>query len=188
MDVESFAVQSAFDLVRAQLPVKGQDQVIALVDIGAVATKVMVMRGDQPVYTREQAFGGGQLTQEVMRSYGMSVEEAEALKRSGNAPENYESELLRPFVENLALEVTRALQFFFSSTQFNQVHHIVLAGGCAAIPGVDEVVATRTQMPTAIANPFAGMAPSQRVRPRQLMADAPLLMVACGLALRRFDQ
>jgi type IV pilus assembly protein PilM len=188
MDVESFAVQAAFELVLGQLPRTGEDQVVALIDVGAVATKVMVMRGLQPVYTREQAFGGGQLTQDIMRAYGMSAEEAETLKRSGNAPENYEGELLRPFVENLSLEVSRALQFFFSSTQFNQVHHIVLAGGCAAIPGLDEVVATRTQVPTVIANPFAGMVPSSRVRPRQLMADAPLLMVACGLALRRFDQ
>jgi type IV pilus assembly protein PilM len=123
-----------------------------------------------------------------MRSYGMSAEEAESIKRSGAAPENYEPELLRPFVENLALEVSRALQFFFTSTQFNQVHQIVLAGGCAAIPGVDEVVATRTQVPALIANPFAGMSISSRVRPRQLQQEAPLLMVACGLALRRFDQ
>lgn len=188
MDVESFAVQAAFELVLGQLPRTGEDQIVALIDVGAVATKVMVMRGSQPVYTREQAFGGGQLTQDIMRAYGMSAEEAEMLKRSGNAPDNYEAELLKPFVENLSLEVSRALQFFFSSTQFNQVHHIVLAGGCAAIAGLDEVVATRSQVPTVIANPFAGMVPSSRVRPRQLMADAPLLMVACGLALRRFDQ
>jgi type IV pilus assembly protein PilM len=188
MDVESFAVQAAFELVRPQLAAERKDQIVALVDIGAIATKVMVMRGDQPVYSREQAFGGGQLTQEIMRAYGMSFEEAESVKRSGSAPENYEPEILRPFVENLALEVSRALQFFFTSTQFNQVHHIVLAGGCAAIPGVDEVVATRTQIPTVVANPFAGMVPSSRIRPRQLLADAPQLMVACGLALRRFDQ
>jgi type IV pilus assembly protein PilM len=188
MDVESFAVQAAFDLVRPHLSATGKDQIVALVDIGAVATKVMVLRGDQAVYSREQAFGGGQLTQEIMRAYGMSYEEAESVKRSGSAPENYEPELLRPFIENLALEVSRALQFFFTSTQFNQVHHIVLAGGCAAIAGVDEVVATRTQVPTVVANPFAGMVPSSRIRPRQLMADAPLLMCACGLALRRFDQ
>lgn len=188
MDVESFAVQAAFELVRPHLSTTGKDQIVALVDIGAVATKVMVLRGDQVVYSREQAFGGGQFTQEIMRAYGMSFEEAESVKRSGSAPENYEPELLRPFVENLALEVSRALQFFFTSTQFNQVHHIVLAGGCAAIAGVDEVVATRTQVPTVVANPFAGMVPSSRIRPRQLMADAPLLMCACGLALRRFDQ
>ena len=188
MDVESYALQAAFELLRPQLVTEGKDQIVALVDIGAVATKVMVLRGDQQVYSREQAFGGNQLTQEVMRAYGMSFEEAESVKRSGSAPENYEPELLKPFVESLALEVSRALQFFFTSTQFNQVHHVVLAGGCAAIPGVDEVVATRTQVPTVIANPFAGMVPSSRIRPRQLMADAPVLMVACGLALRRFNQ
>ena len=188
MDVESFAVQAAFDLVLRQLQMKGKDQIIALIDIGAVATKVMVMKDDQLVYSREQAFGGSQLTQDIMRAYGMSAEEAESIKRTGGAPENYESELLRPFIENLSIEVSRALQFFFSSTQFNQVHHIVLAGGCASIAGVDEIVANRTQVPTMIANPFAGMVPSSKVRPRQLIADAPLLMVGCGLAMRRSDQ
>jgi type IV pilus assembly protein PilM len=102
-------------LVLAQSRPRSDDQVVAFVDVGAVATKVMVMRGDQLVYSREQAFGGSQLTQDIMRAYGMSSEEAEAVKRSGAGPENYEPELLRPFVENLALEVSRALQFFFSS-------------------------------------------------------------------------
>ena len=102
-------------------------------------------------------------------------------------PEGYEAELLNPFMENMALEISRALQFFFTSTQYNQVDHIVLAGGCAVIPGVDEVVATRTQVNTLIANPFANMTLSDRVKARSLLADASSLMVACGLALRRFD-
>ncbi len=187
MDVESYAVQSAFDLVMVHLG-GTPEQIVALVDIGANATKVSIMRGGQPVYFREQAFGGGQLTQDIMRAYGMSAEESETLKRNGPAPENYEAELLRPFLDNLALEVSRALQFFFTSTQYNQVHHIVLAGGCAVIPGVDEVVAARTQIDTIIANPFVNMVPSSRVRPKQLVTEAPSLMVACGLALRRFDQ
>lgn len=188
MDVESYAIQAAFERVMHQLPDAGRDQIVALVDVGANAMKVTIMRGDQPVYSREQAFGGTQLTQDIMRAYGMSMEEAENVKRSGSAPENYEAELLRPFLDNLALEVSRALQFFFTSTQYNQVHHIVLAGGGALIRGVDEVVAARTQIDTIVANPFANMALSSRIRPKQLVADAPSLMVACGLALRRFDQ
>lgn len=187
MDVESYAAQSAFELVEQQLPDGGKDKVIALVDIGANVMNVTILRNDQPVYAREQAFGGSQLTQDIMRQYGMNQEEAEAAKRAGNLPENYEAELLRPFMDNLALEVSRALQFFFTSTQYNQVDHIVLAGGCAVIAGVDEVVAGRTQISTVVANPFANMALSQRIRPKNLAADAPSLMVACGLAMRRFD-
>jgi type IV pilus assembly protein PilM len=187
MDVESFAAQSAFELVESQLPNGGRDQVIALVDVGANVMNVTVLRNDQPVYTREQAFGGGNLTQDIMRAYGMSIDEAEAAKRTHSLPENYEVEILRPFMDALALEVSRALQFFFTSTQYNQVNHIVLAGGCAVIPGLDEVVSARTQVNTIVANPFAGMVPSSRIRPKNLVTDAPSLLVACGLALRRFD-
>jgi type IV pilus assembly protein PilM len=187
MDVESFAAQSAFELVEVQLPNGGRDQVIALVDVGANVMNVTVLRNDQSVYTREQAFGGGNLTQDIMRAYGMSVDEAEAAKRTHSLPENYEVEILRPFMDALALEVSRALQFFFTSTQYNQVNHIVLAGGCAVIPGLDEVVAARTQVNTIVANPFASMLPSSRIRPKNLVTDAPSLLVACGLALRRFD-
>ena len=146
-----------------------------------------VLRNGLQVYAREQAFGGSQLTQDITRHYGMTWEDAEAAKRTGSLPEGYEAELLNPFMENMALEISRALQFFFTSTQYNQVDHIVLAGGCAVIPGVDEVVATRTQVNTLIANPFANMTLSDRVKARSLLADASSLMVACGLALRRFD-
>lgn len=187
MDMESYAALAAFDLVREQF-VAGEDQVFALIDIGANAMKVTMVKGDQQIYAREQAFGGNQLTQDMVRAYGMSHEEAEALKRTGPMPDNYEAEILRPFLDNLALEVSRALQFFFTSTQFNEVHRVVLMGGTALLSGISEVVAERAQIETIAANPFAKMALSQRVRPKNLLADAPSLMVACGLALRRFDQ
>jgi len=187
VDVESYATLAAFELIERQLPEGGRNQVVALIDAGANLMNLTVMRNGVQVYAREQAFGGSQLTLDISRHYGMSIEDAEAAKRSGNLPEGYEAELLNPFMENLALEVSRALQFFFTSTQFNQVDHIVLAGGCAVIPGIDEVVATRTQFNTLVANPFANMLLSDRVRARSLLADSSSLMVACGLALRRFD-
>jgi type IV pilus assembly protein PilM len=187
VDVETQAALSAFELIERQLPGAGKNQTIALVDAGSSVMSLTVLRNGQQVYAREQAFGGGQLTQDIARHYGMTYEEAEVAKRAGTLPEGYESELLAPFMENLALEISRALQFFFTSTQYNQVDSIVLAGGCAVIPGVDEVVATRTQVSTLIANPFANMVLSDRVRAKSLLADASSLMVACGLALRRFD-
>ncbi|MBD5802995.1 Cell division protein FtsA [Azoarcus sp. Aa7] len=187
MDVESFAAEAAFELVAKQLPGGGADKIVAVIDIGANVMNVSVLRNGQQLYAREQAFGGMQLTQEIARQYGMSVEDAEAAKRAGGLPEDYERDLMRPFMDSLALEVSRALQFFFTSTQYNQVDHLVLAGGCSVMPGLSDVVAGRTQVPTIVANPFVGMSMSSRVRPKNLLADAPSLMVACGLALRRFD-
>ncbi|MDP1537727.1 MAG: pilus assembly protein PilM [Burkholderiales bacterium] len=187
MDVESYAALAAFELVREQFPGSTAERIFALVDIGANAMKVTVLKGDQQIYNREQAFGGNQLTQDMVRAYGMSYEEAESLKRTGPMPDNYDTEILKPFLDNLALEISRAMQFFFTSTQFSEVDHIVLMGGGALLPGVADVVAERTQIDTAVANPFVKMTISPRVRPKQLLADAPSLMVACGLALRRFD-
>ncbi len=187
IDVEPFAALAAFNLIERQLPDGGRNQTVALVDAGSNVMGLTVLRNGQQVYAREQAFGGAQLTQDIARHYGMTYEEAEAAKRAGNLPEGYDNELLAPFMESLALEVSRALQFFFTSTQYNSVDHIVLAGGCAVIPGIDEVVATRTQVSTLVANPFASMVLSDRVRAKSLLADASALMVACGLALRRFD-
>jgi len=188
MDIEAYATLAAFELVETQLPDGGRDRLIALVDIGANVMNVTVLRNDQTLYTREQAFGGSQLTQDIMRAYGLSIEEAEVAKRNNALPENYETELLQPFVENLALEVARAIQFFFTSSQYSQIDHIVLMGGCAMIPGVEAMVEARTKVATVIANPFASMTVAARIRPKQLQASAPSLMVACGLALRRFDQ
>jgi type IV pilus assembly protein PilM len=191
MDVESYATQTAFELIERALPQQGHDQNIAIFDIGSNLMTLNVMRNGQSVYSREQPFGGNALTQEIQRVFGLTPEEAEAAKRAGpeqgGLPENYEGEVLLPFVDTMGLEVARSLQFFFASTQFNQVHHILLAGGCASIAGVEEAVSKRTQVNTLIANPFAGMSLSAKVRPRSLQSDAPALMVACGLAMRRFD-
>ncbi|WP_245546635.1 pilus assembly protein PilM [Leeia oryzae] len=187
MDVESFATQAAFELIQRQLPGAGQDQTIAVVDVGATMMHIMVLRNGQQVFLREQAFGGNQLTQDIQRRFNLSPDEAEIAKKSGGLPEAYEPEVLKPFMESLAQEVSRSLQFFFASTQFNQVDFILLGGGCGSIPGLDEVVANRTQVSTLIANPFLGMSQPSRIKPRQLLQDAPALLIACGLALRKFE-
>ena len=187
IDVESFAQMSALELVIKQLPGGGKDQNVAIVDVGANVMQVSVVRNEQSVYNREQAFGGNQLTNDIVSRYGMSPEEAENAKRSGGLPDDFEAEVLKPFMENLSQEVQRALQFFFTSTQYHAVDHILLAGGSAVIPGLEEVVNTRAQVPCTVGNPFAAMQTSPRIQLKRLMVDAPSLIVACGLAMRRFD-
>lgn len=187
MDVEAFAQQAALGLVVQSLPDGGKDQNVAVVDVGANVMNVTVLRNDQSVYAREQAFGGSQLTHDIVSRYGMSPEEAENAKRTGGLPDDFDAEVLRPFMENLSMEVQRALQFFFTSTQYHSIDHILLAGGSAVIPGLDAIVNTRTQVACSVANPFASMQTSPRVQLKRLMIDAPSLIVACGLAMRRFD-
>ncbi len=187
MDVDAFATLTAYEQMAFQLPENGKGQIIAIVDIGANSTHVNVLHDNQPVYQREHALGGNTLTSEISRRFDLPTEEAEDAKRNGLLPGIYGSELLQPFLDSVAQEIGRALQLFFSATSFQRVDHILLAGGCAAIPGLDDVVHSKMQTSTLIANPFSKMAVSSHVKARQLASEAPSLFVACGLALRRFD-
>jgi type IV pilus assembly protein PilM len=187
MDIESYAARAALDRITMQLPSAGQGQILALFQIGSQVTHVSMLLDGQPIYEREQPFGGHQLTQDIVRAYGLSYEEAEIKKKAGDLPEGYEREFLEPFLENAALEVTRAIQFFFTSTPYTRIDHLFLAGGCAIIPGMVETVANRTKVSTSVVSPFKGMQLGPNVRERQLRIEAPAYLVACGLAMRRFD-
>ena len=187
VDVEAYTVENVAPLLTAQMEDDGRDKIIAVIDIGATMTSLNVIENDNLIYTREQNFGGKQLTEEIMRRYGLAYEEAGRLKKSGGLPDNYIPEVLEPFKETIAQQVSRFLQFFYTSGQHNTVDLIVLAGGCASIPGIEELVESQLGITTVIANPFANMSLSSKVNPQSLSKDAPSLMIACGLALRSFD-
>jgi len=188
MDIESYAARAAIDRLTKQLPSAGKGQILGLFQIGSQVTHISILLDGQSVYEREQPFGGHQLTQEIVRTYGLSYEEAEAKKKAGDLPDGYQSEILDPFLENAALEVTRAIQFFFTSTPYTRIDQLFLAGGCAIIPGMVDMVANRTKLSTAVVSPFAGMQLGPNVREKQLRIEAPAYLVACGLAMRRFDR
>lgn len=185
MDVEQFAAQAMFsEVIMRQLPGGGKDKVIVLVDIGAHNTRVNVLVNHVSVYMRDQFFGGAQLTQAIQNRFGLSLAEAEMARRSGTLPDSYHNEVLMPFRGQLLQEITRALQFFFTSTSFARVDYIFLSGGCACLPGLKETVFEHTQITTQLVNPFAGIGLSSRIVPRQLNMDAPALLIASGLAKR----
>jgi type IV pilus assembly protein PilM len=186
VDVEAFVMENAFRLIADQLSVT-RDGLVALVDVGATMTTLNVLRNQRSIYTREQVFGGKQLTDEVMRRYGLSYEEAGLAKRQGGLPESYEIEVLEPFKEAMVQQVSRLLQFFYAGSEFNRVDQIVLAGGCASIAGVAEMVEEQLGISTVVANPLANMSLASRVQAQSLAQDAPSLMIAAGLAMRSFD-
>lgn len=190
VDIEAYTIENAARLL-APNELRNADEehpfVLAVIDIGATMTSLNVMENGDLIYTREQAFGGKQLTEEIMRRYGLAYEEAGRLKKVGGLPDNYIPEVLEPFKETMAQQVSRFLQFFYTAGQHQTVSMIALAGGCAAIPGIDELIESTLGIKTIISNPFTNMELSSRVNAQALSNDAPALMIACGLAMRSFD-
>jgi len=187
VDVEAYALERAYGLLAEQLGDSHDDLTVAVVDIGATMTTLSVLHNGRTIYTREQLFGGRQLTEEIQRRYGLSVDEAGLAKKQGGLPDDYESEVLQPFKDALVQQVSRSLQFFFAAGQYNDVDYILLAGGTASIPDLDRLIQQKIGTQTLVANPFADMALSGKVNAGALASDAPALMIACGLAMRSFD-
>ena len=186
VDVESYASRLATARLIQNLPNKGVDIMVALFEVGALTTSMQVIKNDEVLYERDQAFGGAQLTQLIVRQYGFSPEEAESKKRSGELPQDYESGVLKPFVESMAQEIGRALQFFFTSTPHNKVDYVMLAGGSSALPGLTESVTQHTSFASIRADPFEGMTIGENVREKKMRREAASYLTSCGLALRRF--
>jgi type IV pilus assembly protein PilM len=201
MDIESYAARAVLERLTVRQPQAGPGragpgraspgraspgQIVALFQIGAHATHVSFMLDGAAVYEREQPFGGDSLTLDIVRTYGLGYEDAEARKKSGELPDGYGAAVLQPFLEGAALEAMRAIQFFYTSTPYTRIEHIWLAGGCAQLPGLAHVISGRTGIASAVLSPFQGMDLGPGVREAQLRHDAPAYLVACGLALRRF--
>ncbi len=188
VDVESYAARLAAGRLIENLPGQGAGLIVALFEIGAMTTSMQVMRDEDVLYDRDQAFGGAQLTQLIVRQYGFSQEEAESKKRSGELPDDYEATVLKPFIDTMVQELGRALQFFFTSTPHNRVDYILLAGGSAALPALTNAVTQHTSFPCSLLNPFDGMEIGEGVRLKRMTREAPSYLTSCGLALRRFSQ
>lgn len=187
VDIEAYAMERAYALIALDIEGEDVEQTVAVVDVGATMTTLSVVRGGKIIYTREQLFGGKQLTEEIQRRYGLSFEEAGLAKKQGGLPDDYESEVLEPFKEAIVQQITRSLQFFFSASQYSDVSHLVLAGGTCSIDGLADMVQAKIGTPAVVANPFVNMALSSKVSAAAITNDAPSLMIACGLALRSFD-
>lgn len=186
IDVEAFAFERAFSLITRQLPNRGKNQTVAIIDLGSSTTTLNVLQNGRSVYVREQLFGGGQLVDEIQRRYGLSFEEAWIAKKKGGLPEEYQHEVLKPHLESLLQQITRALQFFYSSTSFTELNYIILAGDMTILPGFAEKCQKELGIGTAVANPFSTMTMASHINVPVLLQEAPSLMICCGLAMRSF--
>jgi type IV pilus assembly protein PilM len=188
VDVEAFALENACRLMTHQMPDGGIDHSVAVVDFGASNTTFSVLRNLKVVYTRDFAFGGQQLTEEIMRTYGLSMEEAGRAKKEGGLPGNYQAEVLDPFIDDMTQQVSRSLQFYLASgSGREQPDRILICGGCANIPGVADVVQSRVGISAERGDPLGQMKLSSRARAQAVQRDGTALLTACGLALRSFD-
>lgn len=186
-DVEKFAMERSLGLIVNKLPKQQKNQanpIVAVADIGAHTSTLNVLCDGKIIYSREQLFGGKQLTDNIQQHYGLSREEADFLKNKSDLPADYSATLLKPFKAALIQQIERQLQLFYSSMPYHAIDSLILAGGSSAIENLPQRLEEQLKVPTYIANPFVDMVLSDKVNAQALAQDAPAMMIACGLAMR----
>jgi len=187
VDIEKYALENALVMTAQHDPEIKENEIIALIEVGATTTTMNVLGEQKVMYTHEEIFGGKQLTEQIQAQYELSYEEAANAQRNGHLPDDYQTELLEPFEVETAQQISRMVQFFYSTSSYGKLSHILIAGGCAS-PGIVKQVNDKVGGRVTIINPVASMSIATRVSKKALMNDAPALMTACGLALRTFDE
>lgn len=183
VDIDFFALENLFE---ATYPA-AQGQAVALVDIGASSTKLVVVQNGIPVFTKDSAIGGKNLTMEIQKHLNVSFADAESLKVGSTQQDTPQevSELMNIMNENLASEIKRGIDFYSASSSNAPVSHILLAGGSSKIPGLSEVVSGQCSLDCQMINPFNSVEYDPSVFTSDyVQAIAPIAAVPMGLALR----
>jgi type IV pilus assembly protein PilM len=184
VDVDAFAIENACATSTQIQP----DEIVALVNVGASVTNINILDGGISDFIRDSSMGGNRLTESLQKSMGLSFEQAEAMKRGESiGGRNFED--AKPAIEaansELAGEIRRSFDFYYSTSQRRTIHRVVLSGGCALSPDLASCLASALELPIEIANPFHRMeTDSKRFDAQYLAGIAPQMTVAVGLALR----
>ena len=182
VDSDFFALQNLFEMTYPSQP----SEAVAVVDIGASATKIIVVQDGAPVFTKDSSLGGRNLTAEIQKNLNLSYADAETLKMGGQGPVPQEvSDLMQIMSENFATEIKRSLDFYNASSAGAPVSYVLLAGGSAKIPNLPRTVEEVVGLPTQVMNPFNSISYDPAVFTQEYLTNiAPIAAVPIGLALR----
>lgn len=187
VDVESYAIERAAQLLKSTLPAHGENKVIAIIDVGAKYSHLYVLQNMKIIYTRDEEFGENQLIDAIAQHYSMTPAAAKDAFDQKTLPAEFNLTILQPFYDKFFLQVKRTLQFFYSTSHHSVIDHIVLIGGIAKEPDIAQLLQEHLKVPTSIGNPLADMDFAKTVDQEAIRLEASSLMVACGLALRQIE-
>ena len=168
-----------------------------VVDIGARSTDLIFIEAGR-VFSRSVPVAGNQITQAIMNEFGISFDDAEAMKKAhayvafGGAYEGPQSETVdkvsksvRSMMTRLHQELNRSINFYRSQQGGQQPALLLLTGGSSVIPYTDTFLREKLNVETDYFNPFNNVAVSEQIPAEQVGAHACEMGQLVGLALRQ---
>ena len=183
MDVDAFAVQNAYELNAG-----AEDDVRALVNVGAGVMNINVVKGGTSLFTRDVQMGGNQYTEEIQKQLGVSAAEAETMKLlSAEQQDGPLADVISRVNDTLSQEIRRSVDFYNSTASADErIVRVSVCGGCSKMIGLKEAVAAKLGIEVELLNPLEHIKYNEKdFDPEYLQEIAPLMAVGVGLAIRR---
>lgn len=177
---------NAFALVRAIVRGKLAEQVVAIVDVGARVTTVIITAHGSPRFSRVLPSGGQNVTDAVSGHLQVSAAEAEALKREIGVGMAVRPDLaagaaaVADVTGSLVESVRSTLGFYAANNRTAPIEVLLLTGGGSHLPGLGQFIATAARLPAAFGDPLQGIRVANGVQQR-LPGPGSLFAVSLGL-------
>ena len=159
IDTEPYALAHAATLLTGEFADGGRGKTIAVIDTGATQTLLTVLHDMATIYTHSQT----------------------SLRRGGHA------DTAPAGCARLGQQLNQVLHRFLTSPGGRRLDQVLLSGSGSNTASIAPWLQAQTGVPVSLANPLRGLPTGRRVNRRAVMQHGPALMLACGLALRRFD-
>lgn len=187
MDLDLLAQRNAYAYWINQHAPELTNEKIAIFGIYATQMYALVMQNGQILYKQETQVSTEQLNQLIQRTYQVTEEKAAQIMATDTKPSDYQAQIADRFNVQVAQEVQRVLQFYYTTQNtetFSNIKHILLTGIPSQQIGLAETIFSQTNTPTQCVHPVTYTERSSKIDLPQLQIDAPSLTMAFGLALR----
>lgn len=187
LDLDLLAQRNAYSFWMSKHAPELENEQVAIVGIHSAQMYAVIVQNGRILYKQETPVSTEQLNQLIQRTYQVTEEKAAQMMTSSNKPSDYQSQVADRFNVQVAQEIQRVLQFYYTTQltdSFNKIKHILLTGFTSQQPGLAESIFSQTNTPTQCIHPISYVECSNKVDLTKLQIDAPMLTLAFGLALR----
>jgi len=163
-----------------------EGRTIAVLDIGAYSTNIIVIRNGYVVVNRGLDSGGGDITRSIARGLGVDGTHAEEMKKKNGLSYSVEQAAVYQlvyFALDFILEEARRVFGMYSSKFEEPISEVVLIGGASLLKGVDGYFSEKLGIKTLVYTHVRYFGVKQEAA-LSLERAFPQLVVAAGAALK----
>ena len=177
-----------FALTRVILRRDTSRAAVALIDIGATVTNVVIAKAGIPQFVRIIPVGSEDITKALITKFQLSPGDAEQVKRNLGLDVVNTTAAQRPAIEAIyeaAMQLLTSLRntfnYYANAHQQDPISRIVLTGGGSRLIGLDRVLGELTKLPVQTDDGFANVQLTREMENDR--TDRSTMSVALGLAL-----